>query len=633
MPLHRRGTSKTYERLEDLLREAGYKETRVFTPETERAEAEAEERKERELRRGQSGSVRGGVGAVVGFLTGLMSRTPSLARDAGAEAGVGSSSGSQTTPSLQQEYSPPPSPLAHKPQLKSKRKTISSHSHSPSPTTPVFTSSAESLARSLRSSFSNVNTASRIENPNATSDLTPRATLRGSSSYSETHGNARPSRPRPQPAFSNQVPQTYAEASKARAYLRHMASAPSIHPSSRNSRPTLVRHSSTKCTNRAGSGFGYAKRKTLVLDDSDADVEDEYMGRKGNGEGEDETETYGRPPLPRTWLENVARAVLFGGTGAHGGVPSLYSPSHLSHSHSQSPKSRLEALRMSPAPSTNSALSDHTSTPQTLALKGRSPPLLCVQVAAHRTPSETRLSRTRVVCRSAPASRSGSRVRGGRIMDADLGMNNRVDRGNVKCGGEIKRKDKPEVKKGAKEKSKLRGRSGVPSLASTHAQNDGWSNLMGRDEEVEISTSLSSSEDDEGELDLERLLVPPKRQNSIRSLRRHLHGQLSPPPNQGITSSSTSSAPSGSRNPAGGIRDREGLRRGGQEQEHQDNDEDEDEDWRRGILGMDDGSLSARHGRGMRDEGEMSGGSNFGGGRTGNGTGTKRRGGFPGAWA
>ncbi|KZP07226.1 hypothetical protein FIBSPDRAFT_875820, partial [Athelia psychrophila] len=40
-PLHRRGTSKTYERMEDLLREAGYKETQVFTPETERAEAEA----------------------------------------------------------------------------------------------------------------------------------------------------------------------------------------------------------------------------------------------------------------------------------------------------------------------------------------------------------------------------------------------------------------------------------------------------------------------------------------------------------------------------------------------------------------------------------------------------------------
>ena len=112
MPLHRRGTSKTYERLEDLLREAGYKETRVFTPETERAEAEAEEKKERELRGG--GSARGGMGAVVGFLTGLMSRTPSLARDADASTKADSSSGLRRIPPLQQEYSPPPSPIAHK---------------------------------------------------------------------------------------------------------------------------------------------------------------------------------------------------------------------------------------------------------------------------------------------------------------------------------------------------------------------------------------------------------------------------------------------------------------------------------------------------------------------------------------
>ena len=31
IPLHRRETSKTYEWLQDLLKEAGYKETRVFT--------------------------------------------------------------------------------------------------------------------------------------------------------------------------------------------------------------------------------------------------------------------------------------------------------------------------------------------------------------------------------------------------------------------------------------------------------------------------------------------------------------------------------------------------------------------------------------------------------------------------
>src|SRR5882762_287184 len=72
VPLHRRGTSRTYERLEDLLKEAGYKETRIFTPEAERLEAEAEERKERAAGRKHASSMRGGVNAVVGFLAGLI---------------------------------------------------------------------------------------------------------------------------------------------------------------------------------------------------------------------------------------------------------------------------------------------------------------------------------------------------------------------------------------------------------------------------------------------------------------------------------------------------------------------------------------------------------------------------------
>ena len=69
VPLHRRGTSRTYERLEDLLKEAGYKETRIFTPETERTREHEPGREEREA----SGRVRSGVDTVVGFLAGLVS--------------------------------------------------------------------------------------------------------------------------------------------------------------------------------------------------------------------------------------------------------------------------------------------------------------------------------------------------------------------------------------------------------------------------------------------------------------------------------------------------------------------------------------------------------------------------------
>jgi hypothetical protein len=69
VPLHRRGTSKTYERLEDLLKEAGYKETRIFTPETERY-------REHERGRGEgrqsNGKLKNGVDAMVGFLAGLV---------------------------------------------------------------------------------------------------------------------------------------------------------------------------------------------------------------------------------------------------------------------------------------------------------------------------------------------------------------------------------------------------------------------------------------------------------------------------------------------------------------------------------------------------------------------------------
>ena len=69
VPLHRRGTSNTYERLEDLLKEAGYKETRIFTPETDR-------HREHERARGEGrqsdGKLKNGVDAMVGFLAGLV---------------------------------------------------------------------------------------------------------------------------------------------------------------------------------------------------------------------------------------------------------------------------------------------------------------------------------------------------------------------------------------------------------------------------------------------------------------------------------------------------------------------------------------------------------------------------------
>jgi hypothetical protein len=587
VPLHRRGTSKTYERLEDLLREAGYKETRVFTPETERAEIEAEERKERALVQGQNGTVKGGVGVVVGFLAGLMSRNPSHVREAdGGES-------SRTKSPVQQEYSPPPSPLAQNRRLKTKQFDPSSVSYpqSPSPPTRTFTSSVESLPRSPLGSSSNLNPNYRMSSSN--SNATPRAHLQVP--------HSRSSRLRPQPSllFTDQDPQPYVQASKARAYLRHMASAPSIQPSSKAKRELLHRHVSS----RAAVGRGYARR-TVVVNDSDSEY-DEHMRRRGNGEGEEESGIDGRPPLPRTWLESVARAVLFGGTGAHIGGP--HSPLQ---SHPQSPKSRVEPLRMSPS-SSNSALSDHTNIPRK---NRRAPPLLCAQVVAQRTPSEGRVSRTRVFCRSAPTSRSGSKVRGG-----DRATDGRVNRGREKYGVS---RGKEKVRERKVVKGRGRERLEVPSLARTQAQNDGWTRVDG-----DMCTSSSEDEDeDEGELDLARLLVPSKRQNSIRSLRQHLHG-----PSQGVASRSGTSSAAGSMRGRGGSR-----RESWDEEDEREQGGDRAEDWRRRIWGREGGSLRARYERDTWEEGEGEG-DTFEGfletGTSGTSTSTKRRRGIPGAWA
>ena len=359
----------------------------------------------------------------------------------------------------------------------------------------------------------------------------------------------------------------------------------------------------------------------MVLNDSDADGEGEYIGRRGNGEGEEESGTYGRPPLPRTWLENVARAVLLGGAGTHIGAPSRSSPSH---SQPQSPRSRLDSLRISPSLSTKPTLPDQINAPNPLVSKGRAPPFLCAQVAARRTPSETRVSRTRVVCRSAPGSRSGSRVRG---MDSDLDMKSRVDRGKEK--GMMKGKEKHKARKA--EKGKGKEKYGVPSLARTKAQNDVWANLRGG----EMYTSSSDDEDEEGELDLARLLVPLKGQNSIQSLRRHLHGALPPQFIQGITSSASSSVRGGTRSNTEGViyrGRRSEPRKEGKGQDYRDA-EGEDEHWRRVMMTTERNSLRARHRKVIRDEGEILEGFFSGEDSTGSRAGSKRRRGIYGVWA
>jgi hypothetical protein len=115
-------------------------------------------------------------------------------------------------------------------------------------------------------------------------------------------------------------------------------------------------------------------------------------------------------------------------------------------------------------------------------------------------------------------------------------------------------------------------------------------------------------EEEEGELDLERLLVPARRQASIRSLRKHLH--------PASATSARTTSPSGSGRlspftPSARLRDWPadswGTGRG-----------------RRWVVGEEDD-----------DEGDGYGNGAFSGSEMGTGTraGMKRRRGLPGAWA
>lgn len=515
VPLHRRGTSKTYERLEDLLREAGYKETRVFTPESERRTDHATDK--------HTSSVRGGVGAVVGFLAGLVSRNSSLARE---------------PISYKDSHSQPPSPLAH---IKALHASSSTSSYS-------FNTSTESLRKH-----------SHFHATQARRNLIP-----------EAHGQSRAPNAYMRHQSSSNLSK---DAPNAHAYLRHMASAPNI-------QPLVKRPSSSNVSlrsHRTPHAQPRSSRRAVVL------TADDIM------------ETDDPPPLPRNWMESVAKALL-------SGVPETAS--------------------------TRSTLSEATNRPK----EWRRPPLLCAQVREQRAgTTEGKVSQTSVVCRSAPASRAGSRVRRS-CAEGDESRRRRDD--------ERRRKNKrqEESRKGkGKGKGKRKQSDMVPSLARTRVENDEWSinkYLPANPRQEAASSSSSSSEDDddddeeedEGELDLERLLVPARRQASIRSLRKHLHpssttGSLRglPPTSSTITSATStingqllSFAPDSRQHIW--LDDSWGTGRG-----------------RRWVVGEEDDDEGDGYGNGSA-HGAFSA-SEIGGPGTRTRAGMKRRRGLPGAWA
>ncbi|RXW12324.1 hypothetical protein EST38_g13530 [Candolleomyces aberdarensis] len=472
VPLHRRGTSKTYERLEDLLKEAGYKETRVFTPETDRKDDSS-----------KPDDKPGGIGAVVEFLTHLFPTAGAAEPDRAEE---------------DETYSPPPSPL--------QRRDTASSSNAQSPSNESFSDSTPRPARHVSEARNRLlQTYQKFPPP-------PPADMSRQNSQVILH----------QPKPKRDAPLAQPQPSLAGAYLRHMASTTSIRPPSRPN--------STPAHGRTAFSFKTRRNKRANHDEDDPSI---IFSQKGNGEGEEEYQ----PPLPETWLDSVTRALRFGG---HAGGP-IHDGYHPTSPRKQQQQQRPQAPQLR---TSRSSLSQHTTgtnrhrhglSDQTNTLLLVPPPLFAMIEQGRAGRSESQVSRTRVVCRSAPGSRATSLTRRG---------SERRGRGRRKqIQGEADR---------------------LPSLARTQTEDDTWNHGKGRPSTANDVKTLylagggiggdpdsqqsASEEEDEGELNLSRMLVHPKRQHSIKSLRRHLNAA------EGVQSRGPSSA-GGRRNPKSPLSD------------------------------------------------------------------------------
>ena len=416
VPLHRRGTSNTYERMEDLLREAGYKETRVFTPEAERFPADGDMRKGNA--EGVGLSVKESVGAVVGFLAGLV---PGQSKQ-----NVG------TTPSAdldQEVYSGrphTPSPLAHK----------------------VGQSSNASSLRSKKFTIAPPNP------PSTPADLGPSS----GSSGDPRQGHTTPGSTNPGPdqrSLRSQLSVARLQPSQSAAYnyLRHMASTPSIQRRRSDENASIV----------------------------------------------DLTEPV-HPPLPAAWRDNVMAAMNMKSSISTGAL------TERNRTLSRPKSTRTLGTRDSRR-NIHEQVHERRGRTITRERSSLAPP----QIHTPRLPSPGAVAMVNVTCKSAPGSRSASSVRGafrGGLLDIS-----QLDKAFRDKGKAIRRPSG-------------RMRSQVPSLVVTGIEGDDWAGAdsEGANTPLHRKQELGHDEDDEeeGELDLAKMLLHPKRHQSIQSLRQHL---------------------------------------------------------------------------------------------------------------
>ena len=300
-------------------------------------------------------------------------------------------------------------------------------------------------------------------------------------------------------------------ASPARAYLRHIASAPNIP----RRRPLGERVPAA-----------VAKKSTTSLKD---DLRTQHSPL---------------PPMPTSWLETVARAVLnFPGAriGGPNGIPSqsslLLSPGRSRFGHSSPPSSHSGTVRDRGRPNRKHAILPLEGT--TAGLRGRSTPSLptssnslqpptLMATRSHVSPGQ--VHRVNVVCRSAPASRSSSVV--GRKPSSDSPasagfgkLSSGGVRGRDRASQLVSRKHRRSHQECLAESGpSLRGRVEGGFILHSPGDSDGY------------DSSSEDEDEDEDEVDLSKLLVHTRRQRSIKSLRRHL--ERAPKPRDGDDDSS-----------------------------------------------------------------------------------------------
>ncbi|KAI0305311.1 hypothetical protein B0F90DRAFT_1815543 [Multifurca ochricompacta] len=430
VPLHRRGTSKTYERLEDLLKEAGYKETRVFTPEADRC-------REHERAHGKGnnadGVVRTGVDTVVGFLAGLVLGPADVlhTETKAYQSDIASKLGNNSEPS-------------------------------------IFRS--EGITCLCRTLF-----------PGSTAEA----------SSSRTLGS------RGQPLGSGHIASNdysfIVRPSPAQDYLRHIASAPN----------TLRRSLPGE-----RAPLPAAKKSTISLKDGI------------------HTQDTPSPPLPPSWFKSIARAIL-GSSVAHIGrhhtadthPRSPSPPEHSRLGHSSQPMSHPNTVCDPGRSNRKYTIAGVRDTGA--SLRGRSTPSLPTSFGSSQPPnilamrsqvSSGQVVKMNVICHSGPVSRSSFLAR--RKPGSDSLTTTSL--GNL-SGGSSQGKGKAQEstsRKSQRKRERDLANSG-PSL-SVRVETDG--SILGDGGDYD---SISEDED-EGEVDLSKLLVHPRRQQSINSLRRHL---------------------------------------------------------------------------------------------------------------